>query len=44
MLRVTGHSKKLSEEHLALAEKHFRDNKALEAYLGRRGITLKKSN
>lgn len=43
MLRVTGHSKKLLEEHLALVEKHFPDEKALETYLGKRGITLEKS-
>jgi hypothetical protein len=44
MVRVTGHSKKLLEEHLALAEKHFPDDRALEAYLGQRGITLEKSS
>ncbi|AZK59295.1 DUF1670 domain-containing protein [Candidatus Desulforudis audaxviator] len=43
MLRATGHSKKLLEEHLALVEKHFPDEEALETYLGKRGITLEKS-
>jgi len=44
MVRVTGHSKKLLEEHLALAEKHFPDDRALEAYLGQRSITWEKSS
>jgi len=44
MVRVTGHSKKLLEEHLALAEKHFLVEKALETYLGQRCIKLEKNS
>lgn len=44
MVRVTGHSQRLLEEHLALVEKHFSDEAALEVYLGKRGITLEKSD
>jgi predicted GNAT family N-acyltransferase len=43
MLRVTGHSKKLLEGHLALAEKHFPDEEVLETCFGKRGIALEKS-
>lgn len=43
MVRVTGHSQRLLEEHLALAEKHFPDEATLEVYLGKRGIALEKS-
>lgn len=44
MQRVTGHSKALLEEHLALVEKHFPDEETLAAYLGKRGIKLEKSS
>ena len=44
MLRITGYSPGLLEEHLALVEKHFPDEAALTAYLGRRGIKLEQSS
>ena len=44
MLRITGYSPGLLEEHLALVEKHFPDEAALTAYLGKRGIKLEKSS
>ncbi len=42
IMRVLGHGRKLIEEHLALAEKHFPTEEALAAYLEGRGITLEK--
>lgn len=44
MPRITGHSRKLLEEHLNLVKKHFPDAEAIEAYLGKRGIKLEKSS
>jgi hypothetical protein len=44
MLRITGHSKGLLEEHLTLVEKHFPNHEAMETYLGKRGIKLEKSS
>jgi len=44
MMRVTGHGKALLEEHLTLVEKHFPNDQAMDAYLGKRGITLEKSS
>jgi len=42
IMRVLGHGRKLIEEHLALAEKHFPTEEALVAYLEGRGVTLEK--
>ena len=44
MMRITGHSKGLLEEHLALVEKHFPDEESLVSYIGNRGIKLEKSS
>jgi hypothetical protein len=38
--RVVGHGRRLIEEHLALAEKHFPTEDALKSYLEGRGIAL----
>jgi len=40
MPRITGHSKGLLEEHLALVDKHFPTPEAMEAYLGKRGVKV----
>lgn len=39
MICVTGHSRLLIEEHLALAEEHFPSKESLEEYLGSQGIS-----
>lgn len=44
MMRITGHSQSLLEEHLALVEKHFPDEESLVSYIGKRGIKLEKSS
>lgn len=45
MMRITGHSQSLLEEHLALVEKHFPDDEEpLVSYTGKRGIKLEKSS
>ncbi|CEP69168.1 Uncharacterized [Moorella glycerini] len=44
MMRITGHSQSLLEEHLALVEKHFPDEEPLVSYISNRGIKLKKSS
>ncbi|NPV30737.1 MAG: DUF1670 domain-containing protein [Firmicutes bacterium] len=44
MPRITGHSKGLLEEHLALVEKHFPNQESMEAYLGNRGVKLEQSS
>lgn len=40
MPRITGHSPRLLEEHLALVAKHFPDEDSLVRYIGQRGIRL----
>ena len=40
MCRVTGHSPRLIEEHLVLADKHFPTEEALTEYLANRGVDL----
>ncbi|MDY0177596.1 MAG: DUF1670 domain-containing protein [Lentisphaeria bacterium] len=42
IIRVMGHGRKLIEEHLALAEKHFPTEDALKEYLEGRGVALEK--
>lgn len=44
MMRITGHSQGLLNEHLALVEKHFPDEEALVNYIDNRGIKLEKSS
>lgn len=44
MMRITGHSAGLLEEHLALVEKHFPDEESLVSYINNRGIKLEKSS
>lgn len=44
MIRITGHSPALLEEHLALVKKHFPDEESLVNYIGNRGIKLEKSS
>lgn len=44
MMRITGHSQSLLEEHLALVEKHFPDEESLVSYISNRGIKLEKSS
>ncbi len=39
MIRVTGHSRSLLEEHLALAQKHFPTAEALAEYLNKQGVS-----
>jgi hypothetical protein len=44
MPRITGHSKGLLDEHLALVNKHFPSKEAMESYLGNRGVKLVQSS
>jgi len=40
IMRVLGHSRKLIEEHMAIADKHFSTEEELSNYLEGRGVTL----
>lgn len=42
--RVLGHSPKLIEEHMKLADEHFPTEEALEEYLNSRGVALEKTS
>ncbi len=42
--KVLGHSPKLIEEHMKLAEEHFPTEEALEEYLHSRGVALEKTS
>jgi len=42
IMRVLGHSRKLIEEHMAIADKHFPTEEELASYLEGRGIALEK--
>jgi len=42
IIRLIGHSRKLIEQHMAIAEKHFPTEEELVSYLERRGVALEK--
>ena len=42
IMRVIGHSRKLIEQHMAIAEKHFPTEEELVSYLEGRGVALEK--
>lgn len=44
MMRITGHSQGLLNEHLALVDKHFPNEEALVNFINSRGIKLEKSS
>jgi len=44
MMRITGHSAGLLEEHLALVQKHFPNEESLVSYITNRGIKLEMSS